>query len=229
MSRIRLLVPLLAFAIAAIVPLGRANAVDKLVTVTGEASVAVAPDMAVVRIGVSSQGKNARDASNANAKTMTAVIAAIKNAGLSERDIETSQLSLQPQYDQSKTGTARLTGFQATNQVTLQIRTISNLATIVDHAIAAGANEMSGIEFLVSRRSSLLDQARADAIADAHRKAEIYAKAAGVKLGSAVAITDEGASPPPRPMQAMRAGAVPVAPGEQTLRVLVTVSYELNR
>jgi uncharacterized protein YggE len=219
----------LAFAFAVILPVHAADALDRLITVSGEASVSVPPDVAVLRIGVSSQGKNAREASSANAKAMTAVIAAIKNAGLSERDIETSQLSLQPQYDQSKAGTARLTGFAATNQVTLHIRTISELGSIVDRAIAAGANEMSGIEFLVSRRSTLLDQARADAIADAHRKAELYAKAAGVKIGPAVAITDEGASAPPRPMQAMRAGAVPIAPGEQTLRVMVTVSYEIDR
>lgn len=228
MSRFCLAPAFFALTFFVLAPLHAANALDKLVTVTGEASVAVAPDVAVVRIGVSSQGKNAREASNANAKAMTAVIAAIKSAGLSERDIQTSQLSLQPQYDQSKTGTARLTGFLATNQVTLHIHAISNLAAVVDHAIAAGANEMSGIEFIVSQRSTLLDRARADAIADAHRKAEIYAKAAGVRLGPAVAITDEGASPPVRPMQAMRAGAVPVAPGEQTLRVMVNVSYQLT-
>jgi len=225
---LRFISSVFAIALAAAIPLHAANAVDKLVTVTGEASIAIAPDMAVVRIGVGSQGKNAREASDTNAKTMTAVIAAIKNSGVAERDIQTSQLSLQPQYDSSKAGTARLTGFQATNQVTLRIRTIADLASVVDRAIAAGANEMSGIEFVVSQQSTLLDRARADAVADAHRKAEIYAKAAGVKLGHAVAITDEGASPPPRPMQALRAGAVPVAPGEQMLRAIVTVSYELT-
>lgn len=225
---IRLASSIFIIAFAAAIPFRTANALDKLVTVTGEASIAVAPDMAVVRVGVGSQGKNARDASDANAKAMTAVIAAIKNSGVAERDIQTSQLSLQPQYDSSKTGTARLTGFQATNQVTLRIRAISDLASVVDRAIAAGANEMSGIEFVVSQQSTLLDHARADAVADAHRKAEIYAQAAGVKLGPAIAITDEGASPPPRPMQALRAGAVPVAPGEQTLRAMVTVSYELT-
>ncbi|HET7849130.1 MAG TPA: SIMPL domain-containing protein [Pseudolabrys sp.] len=221
-------VSFLLVALAAVIPLHAANAIDRLITVTGEASADVAPDMAVVRVGVSSQGKNAREASNANAKAMTAVINAIKASGVAERDIQTSQLSLQPQYDQNKAGTARLTGFQATNRVTLRIRSISNLPAVMDKAIAAGANEMSGIEFIVSKKSSLLDRARADAIADAHRKAEIYAQAADVKLGPAVEITEEGASPPPRPMQAMRAGAVPVAPGEQTLRVAVTVSYGLT-
>lgn len=202
-------------------------AVDKLVTVTGEATIAVAPDTAMIRIGVGSLDKTAREASDANSKQMTAVLAAIKSNGISERDVQTSQLSLQPQYDPNKAGTARLTGFQATNQVTVRIRDIGKLATLLDAAIAAGANEMSGIEFVVSDQSKLLDRARDDAIADAHRKAELYAKAAGARLGHVVAISEEGSAPPPRPMQALRAGAVPIAPGEQTLRAVVTVSYEL--
>ena len=123
---------------------------------------------------------------------------------------------------------ARLLGCQVTNQITVKIRAVGALPTVLDHAIEAGANEMSGIEFIVSEQSKLLDEARAEAIADARRKAELYAKAASVKLGRVVAINEDGASPPPRPvMQAMRAGAVPVAPGEQTLRAGVTVSYEI--
>ena len=204
------------------------SAIEKLVTVTGEATVAVAPDSAMIRIGVSSQDKTAREASDANARQMTAVLAAIKSNTIADRDIQTSRLSLQPQYDPNKSGTARLTGFQATNQVTVRIRDIGNLAAVLDSAISAGANEMSGIEFIVSEQSKLLDRARDDAIADAHRKAELYAKAAGSKLGHVIAISEEGSAPPPRPMQALRAGAVPISPGEQTLRAAVTVSYELT-
>jgi hypothetical protein len=222
----RLLIGLFIF-IASLAPFP-ALALDKLVTVTGEATVAVAPDAAVIRIGVSSQDKTAREASDANAKQMTAVLAAIKSNNIAERDIQTSRLSLQPQYDPNKSGTAHLTGFQATNQVTVRIRDIGNLAAILDSAISAGANEMSGIEFIVSEQSKLLDRARDDAIADAHRKAELYAKAAGARLGHVVAISEEGSTPAPRPMQALRAGAVPISPGEQTLRAVVTVSYELT-
>jgi uncharacterized protein len=207
--------------------IGPVHAAEKLVTVTGEATIAVAPDTAMMRIGVSSQDKTAREASETNAKQMTAVLNAIKGAGVGDRDIQTSRLSLQPQYDPNKGGTARLTGFQASNQVTVRIRDIDKLPSILDRAISAGANEMSGIEFVVSEQSKLLDQARDDAIADARRKAELYAKAAGAKLGHVVSIAEEGSAPPPRPMQAMRAGAVPIAPGEQTLRAMVTVSYEL--
>src|SRR6185312_11082052 len=168
---------LLAFFVAATV-LAPARAVERSVTVTGEATVAVAPDAAVIRIGVSSQDKTAREASDANDKQMSAVLAAIKDTGIVERDIQTSRLSLQPQYDTNKSGTARLTGFQATNQVTVRIRDI-----------AAGANEMSGIEFVVTEQSRMLDQARDDAIADARRKAELYAKAARAKLGNVISIS----------------------------------------
>ena len=205
-----------------------ARADDRLVTVTGEATVAVAPDAAVIRIGVTMQGKTAREASEANAKQMTAVLAAIKDAGIADRDVQTSRLSLQPQYDPNKSGTARLLGFQVTNQVTVKMHDIDKLPAILDRAIGAGANEMSGIQFVVSEQSKLLDQARGEAIADAYRKASLYAHAAGVKVGHVVAITEEGSAPPPRPMQALRAGAVPVAPGEQTLQAVVTVSYELT-
>jgi hypothetical protein len=160
---------------------------------------------------------------------MTSVLAAIKDAGIADKDVQTSRLSLQPQYDPNKPGAAHLTGFQVTNQVTVKIHDIAKLPAILDRAIAAGANEMSGIEFLVSDQSKLLDQARDEAIADARRKADIYAHAAGAKIGHVVAIVESGGQPPmPMGMQAMRAGAVPVAPGEQTLRATVTVSYELT-
>ena len=225
MSLSRVLLILVGFALA----LASAQAAERTVTVTGEATVGVAPDTAVIRIGVSSQEKTAREAGEANARQMTSVLAAIKASGIAERDIQTSRLSLQPQYDPNKGGTARLTGFQATNQVTVRIRDIDSLPTVLDRAIGAGANEMSGIEFVVSEQSKLLDQARDDAIADARRKAELYARAAGAKVGQVVSISEEGPAPPqPRPMQAVRAGAVPVAPGEQTLRAIVSVSYQLT-
>jgi uncharacterized protein YggE len=228
---LRVLFSAFVIAVAAFAPLS-ANAAEKLyklVTVTGEATVAVAPDMAVIRIGVTSQGKTAREASEANAKQMTAVLAAIKDAGIADRDVQTSWLSLQPQYDPNKTGAARLIGFQVNNQVTVKIRDIGKLPAILDRAIAAGANEMSGIEFVVSEQSKLLDKARAEAIADAHRKAELYANAAGMKVGRVMAISEEGSVPLQRAFQPMRAGAAaPIAPGEQSLRAVVTVSYELT-
>jgi uncharacterized protein YggE len=221
-----------AFLIAALLAPWSAQAaerVDKLLTVTGEGTVAAAPDSAVIRLGVSSTGKTARAASDANAREMTVVLAAIKESGVADRDIQTTSLSLQPQYDPSKTGAARLVGFQANNQVNVKIRDVGRLPAVLDRAIAGGANEMSGIEFVVSEQGKLLDKARTEAIADARHKAELYATAAGMKVGRVMAISEEGSAPPPRAFQALRAGAAtPIAPGEQTLRAVVTVSYELT-
>ncbi len=227
----RVLTYAFVIAAAAMAPLAAqaAERTEKLLTVTGEGTVAAAPDSAVIRLGVSSQGKTARAASDANAREMTVVLAAIKESGVADRDIQTTSLSLQPQYDPSKTGAARLIGFQANNQVTVKIRDVGRLPTVLDRAIAGGANEMSGIEFVVSEQGKLLDKARTEAIADARRKAELYAAAAGMKVGRVMAISEEGSAPPPRAFQALRAGAAtPIAPGEQTLRAVVTVSYELT-
>lgn len=230
MPKLRGLLSACVIVAAALMPFSAraAEKIDKLLTVTGEATVAAAPDMATIRVGVTSQGKTARAASDASNREMTVVLAAIKESGVADRDIQTTSLSLQPQYDPNKTGGARLIGFQANNQITVKIRDISQLPSILDRAISAGANEMSGIEFVVSEQNKLLDKARTEAIADARRKAELYAKAAGMKVGRVMSISEEGAVPPPRTFQAVRAGAAAISPGEQTLRAVVTVSYELT-
>lgn len=228
-SRVLFCAFVIAAAALARLPANAAERIDKLMTVTGEGTIAAVPDSAVIRLGVSSQGKTARAASDANAKEMTVVLAAIKESGVADRDIQTTSLSLQPQYDPNKAGATRLIGFQATNQVTIKIRDIGQLPAVLDRAIAAGANEMSGIEFVVSEQAKLLDKARIEAIADARRKAELYASAAGMKVGRVMAISEEGPTQTPRAYQTMRAGAAtPIAPGEQMLRAVVTVSYELT-
>ena len=206
-----------------------AHAADRLITVTGEGSVALAPDIAVIRIGVSTQGKTAADASNANAQKMAAVLGAIKDARIAERDVQTTALSLQPQYDSNKPGAPRLVGFQASNQVAVKIRDIKELPDVIDRAISAGANEMSGIEFVVSEESKLLDQARGQAIADARRKAEIYARAAGVTLGEPLNIS-EGGAPAPIVFRRMTAApeSAPIAQGEETLQLSVSVSWAIK-
>ena len=229
---LRALFCVVAIAAAALAPVSTqaAEKLEKLVTVTGEGTVDAVPDNAVIRIGVSSQGKTARAASDANAREMNAVLAAIKDGGVAERDVQTSSLSLQPQYDPKQTGAAHLIGFRVNNQITVKVRDIGKLAALLDRAIAAGANEMSGIEFKVSNEAKLLDQARTAAIADAHRKAELYAQAAGMQIGRVIVISEEGATPPAPVYRALRAGmaAPAIAPGEQAVHAVVTVSYELG-
>ncbi len=142
----------LAAALLTAAPL-TAQAAEHLVTVTGHGTIAVAPDTAMIRIGVTSQGKTARDASAANAQQMTKVLNTIEQSGIAKKDIQTSRLSLQPQYD-PKNGTNRLLGFQVTNQITVRIHKIGDLPSILDKAISAGANEMSGINSWCRRNPS---------------------------------------------------------------------------
>jgi uncharacterized protein YggE len=218
-------------AISAIPAAVQAQGVEKTITVIGEGTTSVVPDIALIRGGVTTQGKTAREASDANSKDMQAVIAALKEAGVAERDIQTTRLSIYPQMDPNKSGKARIVGFQATNQVNVRLHDLTKIAAALDQMIAAGANEISGISFSVTDPSKALDTARKDAVVDARRKAEIYSQAAGVRLGRAVQIQEEGTAVPfqPRSM-AMRAAApssVPVSPGEEMLRVNVSISFEL--
>jgi hypothetical protein len=204
---------------------------ERYVSVTGEGEVHVVPNLAIIHAGVTTQGKTARIASDGNSTTMAKVIAALKAAGIAERDIQTSQFSIRPLYDSRRDGDNRITGFQATNRVSAKVRDITKVAAVLDQVISAGANDLSGIEFTVSEHSKLLDKARGDAVADARRKAELLAKAAGVKLGPAMAIVENGGAPPV-PMERMRlraapAAAPPVAAGEQTLQVSVSVTFGL--
>jgi uncharacterized protein YggE len=227
----RRLILLAAFAIAGASPAGaQPDKLLNLITVTGEGEVAIVPDLAILGAGVTTTGKTAREASEANAKMMTAVMAALKTAGIAEQDVQTAWLSVHPVRDNTR-NELRITGFQASNQVTVKLRELAKTAEVVDRLVAAGANDIAGIQFVVSSPSKPLDAARETAIADARRKAETYAKAANVQLGKPVRISEEGSlEPGPIAMrQARTAAATPVSPGEQVQRITVSVSYELLR
>ena len=201
-----------------------------VVTVTGEAIVTAVPDTAELRGGVTTSGKTAREASAANARAMAPVLAALKEAAIPAEDIQTSRLAISPIQDRNRPAAERVTGFQASNQVLVLIRDVSKVGDILDRIVAAGANEVWGIDFFVSAPSKLLDAARPQAIADARRKADIYARAAGLELGRAVSISEEGSAAPMRNFAARAAAqATPVAPGQETLRLTVSVSFELLR
>jgi uncharacterized protein len=200
------------------------------ISVSGEASVSVPPDLAQIDAGVSTEAKTAREASEANNTTMGKVLLALKGAGIDEKDFQTSRLSLQPQYAPNRNGPNAIVGYQASNRVTIKLRDVTKVASTIDTLVGAGANNIGGISFMVSAASKLLDDAREQAIADARRKAEIYAKAAGVTLGSPVSISEEGA-PSPAPFRKMAAGmaaSAPVARGEETLQVTVSVSWAIK-
>jgi hypothetical protein len=200
------------------------------ISVTGEATISVPPDLAEVEAGVTSDAKTARAASEANNTTMGQLLLALKAAGIDANDIQTSRLSLQPQNAPNRTDPAAVVGYRASNRVTVRLRDVTKVATTIDMLVAAGATDIGGINFMVSQASKLLDDARTQAVADARRKAEIYAKAAGVTLGAPLNISEEG-SPGPMPFRKMVAApmaATPVAQGEETLSATVNVTWAIK-
>jgi uncharacterized protein YggE len=202
------------------------------ISVTGEATVSVPPDLAQVEAGVTSDAKTAREASEANNAAMGKLLLALKAANIDQKDVQTSRLSLQPQYTPNRAGPAAIAGYRASNRVTVRLHDVTKVAGIIDTLVGAGATDIGGINFMVSQASKLLDEARTQAIADARRKAEIYAKAAGVTLGEPQSISEEGSGAPMFPSGKMVAGgmaaAAPVAQGEETLSVTVSVSWAIK-
>ena len=200
------------------------------ISVTGEANVSAAPDQAQIDGGVTSDAKTAREATDANNAAMGKVLLALKGAGIEEKDYQTLRLSLQPQYAQNRAAPSPFVGYRASNRVTVRIRDVAKVANVIDVLVGAGATDIGGINFTVSQASKHLDEAREKAIADARRKAEIYAKAAGVTLGEPISISEEGAPVPlyRGKMAAPMAAGAPVAQGEERLSVTVSVSWAIK-
>jgi uncharacterized protein len=198
------------------------------IVVTGQGSVSVTPDYAQIRIGVTVRTRTVKEAVDANSKSMAAVMAALKDAGIAERDVQTARFSIQPVYQEPRSE-PKLSGYTVSNQATVTIRETAKVGDVLDRVTAAGATDVGNVSFLVSDPSKALDQAREAAIADARRKADIYAKASGVRVGPVEWITEDGGSGPPVPMLARAAAPVPIASGEDTLRVRVTVAFAIAR
>lgn len=200
--------------------------------VGGEGSIAVAPDYAEITSGVATQAKTAKEATEANSKQMAALATALQQAGIAQNDMQTLRFSVAPVYGPPQSNSVpKLVGYSVSNQVRVKVRQIAKVGAILDSLIAAGATDAGSVQFLHSDASKALDQARQAAIADARRKAEVYARAAGLTLGGVAWITEEPAFAPPAPMAAPRmfstAAAVPIAAGEDTLRVQITVGFEV--
>jgi uncharacterized protein len=201
------------------------------IVVTGEGSVSAAPDYALISGGVTVRAKTAQEAAASNAKLMTAVTAALRDAGIAPQDIQTSRYSIQPVYAPTQQNAEpKLTGFSASNQISAKVKEIGKVGDIIDRLIGAGATDIGGVQFLHSDISKALDGARQAAVADARRKAQLYAEAAGIHLGGVVWITEETASAPSYPMFAARAASAaptPIAAGEDTLRAQITVGFDI--
>jgi uncharacterized protein len=201
------------------------------ILVIGEGSIRTAPDYAEINGGVTKRGKSVKEASDANSKLMAAVTGALQDAGIVAKDIQTSHFSIQPLYTPADPhNEAKLSGYNVSNQINVTIHDIGKAGDILDRLITAGVTNVGNIQFLHTDPSKLLDQAREAAVADAKRKAEIYAKASGIKLGKVILIIEEPALAPSMPMMRMTAAApaqVPISVGEDSLHVRITVGFEI--
>lgn len=220
-------------ALAALLALPARAADLRTLTMTGQGEVRSAPDQVSVSAGVTSSAATAAAALAANTARMKTVFAALAKLGVPDKNIQTSNFSISPQYSNGANNeTPRLTGYQVNNQVRVLLTDVTRLGTALDALVGAGANQMNGIDFSIGDPKPLLAQARADAVADARARAETYAKAAGVQLGAVQSITEGGnVVEPPRPlyrMVAMAAAPVPVAAGEESVSASVTIVWEIH-
>jgi uncharacterized protein len=206
----------------------RAEATVPTITVTGTGTSQAAPDMATLMIGVTTQGDTAAVALAANSAAVEAVIARLTASGIEARDMQTSNLSINPNWSSYDSSTPTIAGYVAMNVVTVRVRDLGGLGTVLDAAVADGANTLNGLTFGMANPEPALNEARKAAVVDARAKAELLVSAAGLKLGRIVTITETGAWTDPAPMFRDAAGSVPVAGGELGMTANVSVQYEMT-
>jgi hypothetical protein len=220
-----------ALATAAVAPALAQEATRPMITVTGTGTVESAPDIATLSIGVTTQGDTAAAAMAANSASVEAVMARLTVAGIEPRDMQTSNLSLYPNWSDASASTPAITSYVASNLLTIRVRQLDGLGAVLDAAITDGANTLNGLTFGLADPEPALNEARKEAIAAARAKAELLAAAAGVTLGGIVSISEAGVATDPSPMLRAEASAapVPVAGGELGLSASITIQYEIAR
>lgn len=206
------------------------------VIVSGQGESSIRPDMAVLTLGVTREAPTAREALDANNDAMAAVLAAMKTEGIADRDLQTSNFSINPVYVYPKpeepSQAPRITGYQVSNSLSVRVRDIARIGPVLDKSVTLGVNQGGGISFTNDDPSAALTEARTRAVKDAMAKAKTLAEAAGVNLGKIIEITEQSMMPQPMPY-AMKApemaasDSVPVAAGENAYRVDVNVTFEL--
>ena len=212
---------------------------EPVISVTGEGEASVAPDMAVITLSVVRNGETAEAALSANSAAMNEVLSALKAEGIADRDIQTSNFSIYPQYrhPEPKDGVVEppaIVGYEVSNALTLRVRDLAKLGGLIDRSVKLGVNQGGQIVFTNDDPDNVTTEARKDAVADALAKAKTLAEAAGVKLGRVIEINENSMRPMPQPMvrmamaKDMAAEAVPVASGENTYTVTVNVTFALE-
>jgi uncharacterized protein YggE len=224
-----LLVALAAPAAAQTAPAQAVTGTRLDVAATGE--VTRVPDIVRINAGVVTQAPSATEAIRQNGERMARVRAALRRAGIADRDIQTSSIGLQPDYRYADNQPPQLTGYRASNEVNVRFRDIANSGRILDALVAEGANQINGPMLGLDRPEEALDEARTRALANARARAELYARALGMRVKRILFVSETGAPPPPGPMMRMQANqdaATQIAPGEQSLSVSLTVGFELE-
>lgn len=225
------LLPVLGLSTALLMPLAAWADTSGTLTVTGSATVNVVPDMATITLGVTTMGDTAASAMAANNEAVSGVIARLIAAKVADRDMQTSNLSLNPNWVANAAGDGQvIKGYVASNLLTVRIKALETTGTVLDAAITDGANTLNGLTFGLANPRPTEDEARKAAVADAMARAKVLADAAGAKLGLIQSITEGGAAEPgPLPMfKAMDAAAVPVAAGEVGISASVTIVWALK-
>lgn len=211
------------------------------IVVTGEGESTMAPDMALLSLGVMREAATAREALTANNDAMAAVIAAMKAAGVADRDLQTAGLNINPRYDYPSrprpdgSQEAKLVAYQVTNTLSVRVRDLEKLGEIIDRSVSLGVNQGSSIAFTNDDPAAALTEARKRAVADARTKAETLAEASGVGIGRVLEISEQSFVQPPQPFMAKAMvreqaadASVPVEAGENAYKIAVTVTFEID-
>lgn len=213
------------------------NTLHRTMTITGSGDVTARPDIAYLDSGVISEGKTAGAALAENTKAMNAIFDGLAAMKIAKDDIRTSQFSVSPVYTQPPArpdGTrepATIRGYQVNNQVTVTVRKLDNLGTILDKLVTLGSNRLDSIRFEIENPEALLDKAREAAVLDALRKAKLYANASGVALGPVISISEGGGYQQPTYMKAMAmrdSAPVPMAAGTQQISASVSMTIGIE-
>ncbi len=206
------------------------------ISLSGHGEVRVAPDLAIVTMGVMSSSSTAQEALAANTKSMNDLMAALKAASIEAKDIQTSNFSVNPRYDygQNNGQAPKLSGYDVSSTVTVIVHKIDGVGDLLDKAVSSGSNQINGVSFSVANPQDAMDAARKQAVQDAKRKADLYAAATSTSLGNVISLS-EGVSAEPQPtmMRAKTAassdaGPVPIAQGEQVIGVDVNIAWEIK-
>lgn len=207
---------------------------ETTITLTGRGSAEHSPDIAMISVGVSVEAETASTAMTQQSQKMNGVFAAVKAAGIADKDMQTSNLSLNPVYEYPNNQRPRLTGYNASNQITIKVRDLKNLGKTLDAVVKGGGNTINGVSFSIDRPEAYQNDARVEAIKDAAAKAELYANAVGYKVKRIVTVSEQEYYPQPVPMMARMqlqdaAESTPVAAGEVSMTQTVSVTFELTK